>query len=114
MQVLLESLARQQLINIYYYNFQFSFKNAIETNRLILEKIYSLKHFPYIGRYIQEAPNHSFREIIYRRSKHSCYRIAYYISENNDTIYIFNISNSKQNLKYFLIFNNYFQNYFEF
>ena len=49
MQIQVEDLAKQQLIDIYYYNYQFSLKNAIETDKNIrlnisnLEKLYMLK-----------------------------------------------------------------------
>ena len=114
MEIQLENLAKQQLINIYYYNLQYSLKNAMETNNNIILLIHNLESFPYVGRYIPEVPDKRFREILYKRNKHSGYRIMYYVSENNNTIYIFNIINSKQNFKHILKLHNYFNNYFNF
>jgi plasmid stabilization system protein ParE len=114
MKVLVENLAKQQLVDIYYYNYQYSLKNAIETNRNIMERIDSLEDSPYIGRYISEMLDNRFREIIYRKTRHSEYRIMYYISEKNNTIYVLNIINSRQDFKRILKLHNYFNNYFNF
>ena len=114
MKVQVEDLAKQQLIDIYYYNYNYSIKNAIETNENILEHIDMLEYSPYIGRYIQEMSDERFREIIYRKTRNSTYRIMYYISEKNNTIYVFNIINSKQNFYRILKLHNYFNNYFSF
>lgn len=111
MQVLVEDLAKQQLIDIYYYNYQYSLKNAIETNKNIMVHIDNLVDSPYIGRYIPEMSDKRFREIIYRRTRHSGYRIMYYISEKSDTIYVFNIMNSKQDFIRILKLHNYFKTY---
>ncbi len=114
MKMIVDDLARQSLIDIYYYNYQYSLGNAIETNRNILFRIHDLEDSPYIGRYIPEMSDKRFREIIYKSSLHSGYRIMYYISENTDTIYIFNILNSKQDFNRILKLHNYFNNYFNF
>ena len=112
MKIRVEELAQQELIDIYYYNYQYSLKNAIETNKNILSYIDMLEDSPYIGRYIPEMSDNRFREIIYKRTRHSGYRIMYYISEKTDTIYIFNILNSKQDFNRILKLHNYFNNYF--
>lgn len=91
MKVLVEDLAKQQLIDIYYYNYRYSLRNAIETNKNIMVNIDMLEDSPYIGRYIPEMSDKRFREIIYRKTRHSGYRIMYYISEKSNTIYVFNI-----------------------
>lgn len=114
MKILVEDLAKQELIDIYYYNYQYSSKNAIETNRNIMLHIDSLKNSPYIGRYIPEISDKRFREIIYKKTRHSIYRIMYYISEISNTIYVINIINSKQDFKYMLKLHNYFKNYYIF
>ena len=36
MKIVVDDLAKQSLIDIYYYNYQYSLKNAIETNKKIL------------------------------------------------------------------------------
>lgn len=114
MKVLVENLAKKQLVDIYYYNYQYSLKNAIETNRNIIELIDSLEDSPYIGRYITEMSDKRFREIIYRRTRHFGYRIMYYISEKSNTIYILNIINSRQDFKHILKLHNHFNNYLNF
>ena len=114
MNVQVEDLAQQELIDIYYYNYQYSLKNAAETNENILRNIDMLEFSPYIGRYIPEMSDKRFREIIYRRNRHSGYRIMYYISEKTNIIYVFNIINSKQNFNRILKLHNYFNNYFNF
>lgn len=114
MKVQVEKLAQQELVDIYYYNYQFSLKNAIETNSNIRLLIHNLESSPYIGRYIPEMSDKRFREIIYIGTRHSGYRIMYYISGKSNTIYVFNIINSKQDFKRILKLNNYFNNYFNF
>lgn len=114
MKILVEDLAKQELIDIYYYNYQYSSKNAIETNKNIMLHINSLKNSPYIGRCIPEISNKHFREIIYKKTRRSGYRIIYYISEISNTIYVTNIINTKQDFKYMLKLHNYFKNYYIF
>lgn len=112
MRIQVEDLAQQELTDIYYYNYQYSIKNAMETNEKILTQIDSLEDFPFIGRYIPEMSDTRFREIIYRKARNSGYRIMYYISEKSNTIYVFNIINSKQDFIQILKLHNYFNNYF--
>lgn len=112
MHVIVEDSARKNLEDIYYYNFQYSLNNAIETDISIYELIYSLVDSPYIGRYIPEFSDKHFRELIYKRNKHSTYRIMYYISENNNTVYVRNIINCRQDFNRLLNHNNYFKSKF--
>ncbi len=112
MYVLVGDLARESLEDLYYYNAQYSFKNANEIDIGINQRIHSLESAPYIGRYIPEISDKHFREIIYRKTRHSEYRIMYYISETSDKIYVFNIINSKQDFYRILKLHNYFNNYF--
>ena len=114
MKIQVDDLAKQSLIDIYYYNYQYSLRIAIETNRNILFRIHDLEDSPYIGRYIPEMSDKRFREIIYKSSRHSGYRIMYYISEKTNTIYIFNVLNCKQDFNHILKLHNYFNNYFNF
>lgn len=112
MKVIVENSAENCIDNIFFYNMQFSLKNAIETDIEITKHIYSISNTPYIGRYIPEISNKNFREIIYKKSKHSGYRIMYYLSENTNTIYVFHVTNCKQDFKNILNLHNYFKNYF--
>ena len=114
MHIIVDDLARKNIENLYYYNAKYSLKNADDIDININRRIHNIKDSPYIGRYIPEMSDKRFREVIYIKDKHSKYRIMYYISEKSDTIYVFNIINSKQNFKHILKSNNYFNNYFNF
>lgn len=67
MNVIVEDLAKKCIDNIFYYNMQYSLKNAIETDENISKYIYSLENSPYLGRYISEISDKRFRELIYRK-----------------------------------------------
>lgn len=69
MKVIIDDLAKQSLIDIYYYNYQYSPYKAIETNKSIIFRIHDLENSPYIGRYIKEMQDKRFREIIYKSSR---------------------------------------------
>lgn len=114
MNVIVEDSANIAMDNIYYYNLKYSSKNALETDNNIRLKINNLADFPYTGRYIPEIMNKHLREIIYKKTRQSCYRIVYYISDITDTIYVINVLNSKQDFNQFLKLHNYFKNYFRF
>lgn len=114
MKVIVENLAKENILNIFSYNLKYSLRNAIETNKDIQMYINDLADSPYLGRYIPEMSDKRFREIIYRKSRHSGYRIMYYISTVSNTIYVFNVMNSKQDFINVLKLHNYFKNYFNF
>lgn len=114
MKVIIEDLAKENVLKIFSYNSRYSIKNAIATNMDIKMYVNVLANSPFIGRYIPEMSDKSFREIIYRKTRHSGYRIMYYISEKNDTVYVFNIMNCKQDFNNILKLHNYFNNYFNF
>ena len=113
MKVIVENLAKKGLNDIFYYNMQYSLKNAINIDYTITEYIKNLANSPYIGRYIPEISDKHFREVIYRKNLKSAYRIMYYIYDYQDIIRVFNIMNSKQDFNHILTMQNYFQNYFE-
>lgn len=112
MKVIVEDLARECLDDIFYYNAQYSAKNAIDTDIMITQYIQDLEDSSHIGRYIPEIADNRFREIIYRKTRESGYRIMYFISEKRNTIFVFNIINSKQDFIRILKLHNYFNNYF--
>ena len=112
MRIIVEDLAERCLDDMLYYNMQYSFENAIETEQDILQYFDDLEDSPYIGRYISEILDKHFRELVYRRNQNS-YRIVYYISEKTQTIYILHISNFKQDFKRILKRYNYFKNYYD-
>jgi len=100
--------------NIFYYNLKYSLRNAVETDSNIKFYINHLADFPYNGRYLSEIQDKHFREVIYKKTRQSCYRIIYYISDISSTIYVLNVLNSKQDFNKFLKLHNYFRNYFRF
>ena len=114
MKVIVENSANLSMNNIFYYNLRYSLNNAIGTDDNIRFYINDLVDFPYTGRYVPEVSDKHFREIIYKKTRQSSYRIIYYISEFSDTIYVLNVFNSKQDFNKFLKLNNYFRNYFKF
>ena len=114
MNVIVENSANLAMNYIFYYNLGYSLKNAVETDDDIRFYINKLAEFPYSGRYVAEISDKHFREIIYKRTRKSCYRIIYYISELSNTIYVLNILNSKQDFHNFLKSNDYFKNYFKY
>ena len=59
MKIVVDDLAKQSLIDIYYYNYQYSLKNAIETNKKILFRIHDLEDLPYIGKKTFVKPDFS-------------------------------------------------------
>ena len=63
MKIVGDDLSKQSLIDIDYYNYQYSLKNAIETNRNILFHIHNLEVSPYIARYIPEMSEKRLREV---------------------------------------------------
>ena len=111
MKIIIEDMAHNSIDRIFDYLFNYSIKNAIETIEEIYSHIDYLENSPYIGRYIPEMSDKRFREIIYRKTRHTGYRIMYYISEKSNTIYVFNIMNSKQDFIRILKLHNYFKNY---
>ena len=112
MKIIVEDSANNALDNIFYYNLEYSLSNALETDYNLQAYINDLAESSYIGRYVPEIEDKHFREIIYRKTRHSIYRIIYYISETSKTIYVLNILNSKQDFNQFLKLNNYFKNFF--
>ena len=112
MQIQVEDSANEQLLDIYYYFYQYSIKSAIKTSESILNTIGELQYAPYIGKSIEKIPNKYFRELILKIT-HNSYRIVYYISEKTNTIYIVHISNCKQDFNRILRTHNYFRNYYD-
>ena len=56
MKIVIDDLAKQTLINVYYFNFKYSPRNAIEFNKRILSRI----HF-----HILVSQSHSYRIIMF-------------------------------------------------
>ena len=103
MKIIVETLAKSCLDNIFNYNMQYSSKNALEVDKNIRAQINNLNKFSYLGKLIPEMSDSHFREIFYKKSRHY-----------DNSIHIFNIINSKQNFNQILKLHNYFNNYFNF
>ena len=114
MNIIIESLANECKINIFNYNSKYSLNAAIQTDIELRAQITNLNKFSYLGKLIPEMSDSHFREIIYKKSRHSGYRIMYFVSDYDNSIHIFNIINSKQNFNKILKLHNYFNNYFNF
>ncbi len=114
MKVIVEDSAKENVLKIFSYNSRYSTRSAVETNIDIQAYINDLANSPFIGRYIPEISDKHFREVIYKKTRHSCYRIIYCISEISSTVYVLNVLNTKQDFNKFLKLHNYFRNYFRF
>ena len=86
-------LATKDIFN-YWFKISENYANRVINN--IYKKIYELQSMPYIGRYVPELNDKHYRERICEE-----YRIIYFVSEKNDTIYIRYIFCAKQNSNLF-------------
>lgn len=100
MKILMSNEAHEDMDSIFGYISSKSIKCANETSKNIYSRIYELKNAPYLGRYVPELLDKSFRELIYKN-----YRIIYNISENVDIVYIHFIIHGKRN------FNSFYKSY---
>ena len=66
MKIIVETLAKSCLDNIFNYNMQYSSKNALEVDKNIRAQINNLNMFSYLGKLIPEMSDSHFREIIYK------------------------------------------------
>ena len=114
MNIIIDDMAKKCLDDIFYYNVQFSYENAIEIENNIFRKISNLKNSSYVGQYVPEIKEMHFRELLYKKSKHTSYRIVYCVFENIDTIHVVYIYNCKQNFSQILKQQNSFNHYYKF
>lgn len=96
MEIMISDNAKFAIGDIFNYLSNVSTKYAIKTVNNIYKTILDIKYAPYIGRYVPELPDKHFRERIYKQ-----FRIIYYVSESNNTIYIRYIFSGKQNSNLF-------------
>lgn len=96
MKIIISDDVKFAITDIFNYTLNISSKYARKTVDNIYETIFNIKDAPYIGRYVPELSNKHFRECIYKD-----YRIIYYVSETNQTIYIQYIFCGRQNSKLF-------------
>ena len=79
MKIIVETLAKSCLDNIFNYNMQYSSKNALEVDKNIRAQINNLNKFSYLGKLIPEMSDSHFREIIYKKS--TCFPRSFPISK---------------------------------
>ena len=96
MKVIVTQRAKHNLLNIFDYNTNISLNYAIRIDGKIRSYIEELQYSPYIGRYVPEISDKHYRERICEK-----FRIIYFISEKENTIYIRYIFSSRQNQKIF-------------
>ena len=96
MKVKISDEAKLATKDIFNYLSKISKDYANQMINEIYNKIYDLQNMPYIGRYVPELDDKRYRERI-------CgdYRIIYFVSEKNNTIYIRYIFCAKQNSNLF-------------
>ena len=92
MKIVISNNVKFAIDDIFDYSAQISIKYAISTLNNLYKTIIHIQEAPYIGRYVAELSNKHFRERLYKQ-----FRIIYYISDVNQTIYIQYIFSNKKN-----------------
>ena len=90
MRVIVTQRAKTDLLELLEYNSKISLDYAIRIDKKIRSYIRDLRTTPYIGRYVPEISDKHYRERICEK-----FRIIYFISEKNNTIYIRYIFNAR-------------------
>lgn len=96
MQIIISDDAKSAITDIFDYSYNISAKYASRTVNKIYDAIYDLQGSQYIGRYVPELSDKQYREQICEK-----YRIIYYVSETNNTIYVQYIFCARQNSNLF-------------
>lgn len=96
MKVIMTRKARNNLLNLFDYNAKISLNYARRIDKKIRLYIKELEDAPYIGRYVPEIASKHFRERICEK-----FRIIYFISEKENTIFIRYIFCSRQDKRTF-------------
>ena len=96
MEVKISDEAKLAIKDIFNYLSKISKDYASRMINEIYNKIYDLQNMAYIGRYVRELDDKHYRELICEN-----YRIIYFVSEKNNTIYIRYIFCAKQNSNLF-------------
>ena len=92
MQIIISDDVKSAITDIFDYSYNISANYASRIVNKIYDTIYDLQDSPYIGRYVPELSDKQYRERICEK-----YRIIYYVSETNNTIYVRYIFCSRQN-----------------
>lgn len=96
MEISISNRAQSNIENITEFTLKISTNYANKVVNEIYSTIYSIKDAPYIGRYVPEISDKHYRERICGK-----YRIIYYISEKDKTIFIRYIFCGRQNSNLF-------------
>lgn len=96
MKIIISDSVKLAITDIFMYLANVSHQHANKTIEGIYKVIFEIKDTPYIGRFVPELLDKNFRERIYKG-----YRIVYYISERNNTIYVQYVFSHRQNSKLF-------------
>lgn len=96
MKVIVTQRAKHNLLNLFDYNANISLNYAVKIDKKIRSYIENLQYSPYIGRYVPEISNKHYRERICEK-----FRIIYFISEKENTIFIRYILSSRQDKRTF-------------
>ena len=112
MQIIISDESKSAITDIFDYSHNISANYASRIINKIYNYIYDLQDSPYIGRYVPELSDKQYRERICEK-----YRIIYYVSETNNTIYIQYIFCIRQNSNSFFKVHekelfNFFNQYF--
>jgi len=91
MQIKLSNDVKLAIADIHKYSYKISSNYASRIINKIYKNIYDLQDSPYIGRYVPEISDKHYRERICEK-----YRIIYYISEKENTIFIRYIFSTRQ------------------
>lgn len=96
MQIVISDDVKTVITEVFNYSYNVSSNYASRIVNKIYHAIYDLQDFPYIGRYVPEISNKHYRERICGN-----YRIIYYVSEKNKTVYVRYIFCGRQNSNLF-------------
>lgn len=96
MQIIISDDVKSAITDIYNYSYNISSNYASRIVNQIYDAIYNLQNSPYIGRYVPEFSGKQFQERICEK-----FRIIYYISEKDNTIFIRYIFCGRQNSNLF-------------
>lgn len=96
MQIIISDDVKSAITDIFDYSYNISANYASRIVNKIYDTIYDLQDSPYIGRYVPELSDKHYRERICEK-----FRIIYFISEKENTIFIRYIFNSRQDKRTF-------------
>ena len=100
MQIFISKAFRKESEDIFEYIYSKSISGAVKCKNGMSQYINTLKKFPYIGRYIPEISDKSYKERIYTN-----YRIVYQILKKLQLVYIHFIVHSKMDfLEYYKLY----------